>query len=65
MYGEYLMTGDEKNISSEPKDPTKKEIWRYIDTLEYEQLIELRGILKMFKHMTLKPQIIAKKETGG
>jgi len=62
---EYLMTGEEKIAPNVLEDPVKKQLWDFIQSLDKDRLIELRGILKMFNYMTLQPQMEAKKENMG
>jgi hypothetical protein len=54
---EYLVTGSDREVKSEPEDPIIVELHDYLRGLSRDDLIEVRGALKVLTHVTLVPQI--------
>jgi transcriptional regulator with XRE-family HTH domain len=62
---DYLITGKEFEIKKVYKDSITNELCEYLDSLEHDELVEARTVLKYIRYMKLIPEPKQKKRPSS
>jgi transcriptional regulator with XRE-family HTH domain len=63
---EYLLTGQQSPSTKKYEDPVKMQLLEYIENIDdHDQLVEIRGAVKILNSLALQTSKGAKKENTG